>query len=344
MKSRAVDQANLNYGFAEDSKLFWSPTAFWRFQPDGKLRIKQFIFPETYASLFPEFYFLVNAGISVGQLELALKNRMSGSVFMAFVNYLYDNAVLIDSMEAVQVIFKNQGYVYQGNHPQDPGFLAEPDELRQYTREKALRYKAIESSSYYNLERESELSPWLEKRKSVRAFDTDRVIQFSQLSQLLHVISGRNQSIYRYYPSAGGLFPIDVYIVVKEGRIESIEGGIYLYNPFYHQLQRINGENPDFINAHYGVNKSIFATSAFSVYLFYCAGVSAPKYGGMGYYYSIIESGIIVQLLTCQGQRIGISNCIIGNMEFDAVQSGFQLSKDQLFLFCAEFGLERQSE
>lgn len=341
MKPRAAGEANYAYGFAENSKLFWSSTASWCVQPDGKLRIKQFVFPPAYAGLFPDFYFLASAGVTFGQLAMSLKDSMDRAAFTAFVKYLYDNAVLVDSMETVQSLFKNQGYIYQGNHPQGPGFLADPDDLRQYTQEKALRYRAIESSSSYDLKEDSDLDPWLEKRKSIRAFDTTRMIQFSQLSQLLYAISCRKNSIYRYYPSAGGLFPIDVYIVVKDGRVEGVEGGIYLYNPFHHRLQRINGEIPDFITAHYGVNKGIYLTSAFSIYFFYSAGVSAPKYGGLGYYYSIIESGIIAQLLTCQGERIGISNCIIGNMEFKTVQSSFGLERDQLYLFCTEFGLRK---
>ena len=42
----------------ETKRLYWAPGVHWAICEDGKLRIAQYYFSESYVILFPEFYLL----------------------------------------------------------------------------------------------------------------------------------------------------------------------------------------------------------------------------------------------------------------------------------------------
>jgi len=67
------------------------------------------------------------------------------------------------------------------------------------------------------------------KRRSVRAF-SDRRLSFQELSDLIYYSCGKTGSKQhqRSSPSAGGIHPIHVYVIV--GDVENVEQGIYKYN------------------------------------------------------------------------------------------------------------------
>ncbi|MEM1944310.1 MAG: hypothetical protein QXX57_01035 [Nitrososphaerota archaeon] len=39
--------------------------------------------------------------------------------------------------------------------------------------------------------------------------------------------------------SAGGLYPLETYIVVRENDVEELEAGVYHYNPHKHELSAV---------------------------------------------------------------------------------------------------------
>ncbi len=48
---------------------------------------------------------------------------------------------------------------------------------------------------------------------------------------------------YRY-PSAGNLYPVQVYLVIKPGRVAGLDGGAYYYHPARHELARLDDAAP----------------------------------------------------------------------------------------------------
>jgi SagB-type dehydrogenase family enzyme len=79
------------------------------------------------------------------------------------------------------------------------------------------------------------LEETLARRRSVREFD-DRPLTTEQLSQLLWAAQGiTNQRGYRTAPSAGALYPLEVYVATQEG--------VFHYDPDSHHLIVHSGDD-----------------------------------------------------------------------------------------------------
>lgn len=80
----------------------------------------------------------------------------------------------------------------------------------------------------------------LNKRRSVRDF-TEEGLTLKEVSQLLWACSGKTlegvTGATRTYPSAGGLYPLEIYIMA--GEIEGVEAGVYKYNWEDHSLNQV---------------------------------------------------------------------------------------------------------
>ncbi len=73
----------------------------------------------------------------------------------------------------------------------------------------------------------------LSERRSVRTY-TDEPITLEQLSQLLWAAQGiTNKEGFRTAPSAGALYPLEIYIIV--GNVIDLDKGIYKYNILEHK-------------------------------------------------------------------------------------------------------------
>ena len=178
----------------------------------------------------------------------------------------------------------------------------------------------------------------MSNRRTVRKF-SEQPVSFEKLSAVLSCLRAyeKDGNIRFSYPSAGGLYPVDVYIYVKEGMVEGIGSGIYLYLPLQNELMSVSAEKLP-AKAHYFGNRDIFSSSAFSVYLVYDAERSMPKYNGMGLYYGIVDSGIMLGYLTAACEENGIGTCIIGDMNFTSIRNYFGLSDNMIYLSCMEAG------
>lgn len=77
--------------------------------------------------------------------------------------------------------------------------------------------------------------------------------------KIISILRERDAITHRYYyASAGGLYPIDVYVYIKENRIKEIPGGLYYYSPKLNCLQKIKKENVINEESQYFMNKDIF--------------------------------------------------------------------------------------
>ena len=72
----------------------------------------------------------------------------------------------------------------------------------------------------------------LERRASIRNY-TDQPITMQQVSQLLWAAQGITRPSWggRTAPSAGGTYPLEVYLVVAKNGVEGLTAGVYQYIP-----------------------------------------------------------------------------------------------------------------
>ncbi|KTG13375.1 SagB/ThcOx family dehydrogenase [Haloferax profundi] len=74
-------------------------------------------------------------------------------------------------------------------------------------------------------------------RRSRRTYD-ERPLTVAELGQLLWAAQGVTERLtgHRAAPSAGALYPIELYVVVGTGSVTGLEDGVYRYRPKTHEL------------------------------------------------------------------------------------------------------------
>jgi len=76
------------------------------------------------------------------------------------------------------------------------------------------------------------------RRRSIREY-LRKPLNLKIVSQLLWAAQGITEPRlkFRAAPSAGATYPLEVYVVSKEGGIEELPAGIYKYDPFTHSIK-----------------------------------------------------------------------------------------------------------
>lgn len=322
-----------------DELLYWSPAVRWR-TIDGCLKIEKLNYGRDFTSLFPDFYFLTQQGIT--EKDIKDNFRFDEKLLDSFIKDLMKRRILVTGPLKVHELFFIQDRLY--NNPYGEKITYNAEALESFKAEQLSR--EIIKTSFESIElKECAYPEDVVKRKTHRVFEEREKISFKQLSKVLGVYRQRNEDgrIKYFYPSAGGLYPIDIYLYVKYERVEGLKKGIYYYNPRKNTLELINDNV--FINedAHFFTNQDIFRSSAMSIFYIYNADVTMPKYSGMGYFYAGIDTGIMVEKITQIAEHENLGVCSIGDMNFDLIEKYFSLKKNQYHLHTLEMGLKSKT-
>lgn len=196
-----------------------------------------------------------------------------------------------------------------------------------------------------NLPSNNNFPDFILSRKSTRSFSEKDIIPMNKFFKVISSLGKiKSNDTSRYlYPSAGGLYPIDVYISVENNKIEGISGGIYYYNPIANTIYKIYN-SPLESNVHYYSNQKISEHSSFTILLVYNLEANIRKYGSDGYKYALIDSGYLGQHVTTVANINGISSCVIGAADSELIAKRLSLSANQMFLNCIIFGSETNQQ
>ncbi|WP_051763255.1 non-ribosomal peptide synthetase [Streptomyces virginiae] len=135
------------------------------------------------------------------------------------------------------------------------------------------------------------------------------------------------------YPSAGGFYPVQVYLYVRPGAVEGVDGGLYYLHPGERALVAIDPQARFGTDVHVFHNRALVDASAFGVFLVSTPAAIAPAYGERNAgRFSMIEAGHVAQLLLTAGPERGLGMCAVGEMDFGAVRGHFGLQDDQELL------------
>jgi|JI7StandDraft_1071085.scaffolds.fasta_scaffold00110_38 SagB-type dehydrogenase family enzyme len=181
--------------------------------------------------------------------------------------------------------------------------------------------KLYQASATINLPKPQALNMPLdqvfERRQSCRSFAHVDISQ-QALSNVLNSlrITRRGYSAefpdipmsMRTYPSPGGLYPVEVYVVALN--VEGIAPGAYHFNFEQHSLELVtNLPDAEQFALMVGDHDQIAATQAgFAVILSAVFPRSTIKYEGLGYRFSLIEAGIVGQHLALAATAQGIAH------------------------------------
>jgi SagB-type dehydrogenase family enzyme len=168
----------------------------------------------------------------------------------------------------------------------------------------------------------------IKHRRTVRSY-ISKPITLEHLSQILWAAQGitEDPGFKRAAPSAGALYPIDVYAAVGQGSVEGLREGVYHYGPSGHLLEEQSRADAreDIAKAALG---QIWAAGA-PVILVLTAEYRriTVKYGERGKRYAMIEVGHIGQNIFLQCGALGLSAGIIGAFNDNKVARAMRVMK-----------------
>ncbi len=148
------------------------------------------------------------------------------------------------------------------------------------------------------------------QRRSTRSY-TGEPITLQEVSQLLWAAQGITDARgYRTAPSAGALYPLEMYVVA--GDVEKLASGIYKYNPYENELRLIVEGDKRSELAHAAFSQSCVSEGALTVVISAVYERTTIKYGDRGIRYVHIEVGHAAQNLCLQAAAMDLGAVTVG--------------------------------
>ncbi len=179
----------------------------------------------------------------------------------------------------------------------------------------------------------------LSKRKSVRRYKMRRV-EFKKFSTFMYYIAGIRGYKYGYplrtYPTAGALNSPEVFVHIDN--VESIDKGIYHYNPFEHTLELI--KPGDFKHDVYyaSLDQSQVLEAAFNILVAGIYDRTYSKYGLRAYRYVLEDVGHLGQNIYLVATALDLGTVCMGAFRDDDLSRVFQLKERELPLLLYSVG------
>ncbi|MBN3038888.1 MAG: SagB/ThcOx family dehydrogenase [Candidatus Omnitrophica bacterium] len=171
----------------------------------------------------------------------------------------------------------------------------------------------------------------IQQRRSVRRYSSQE-LTLEQTSQLLWSAQGITQKDkgFRAVPSAGALYPSELYVLNKEG--------LFHYLPDGHSLRQVSQRDirADLAQACRG---QVFVEQApLSIVIAMVYERVTSRYGSRGRLYADIEVGHIAQNVHLQAVALGLASVPVGAFDDEKVKNLLDLSKEQQPLYIIPIG------
>ena len=124
-------------------------------------------------------------------------------------------------------------------------------------------------------------------RRTLRAVELGDVLAASYGVTLWHA-----GSLRRPVPSAGALYPLEVYVVALA--VDGVESAVYHYDPFHHRLERLREVDESQL-ADSLVDPTLVSRSSALVIVTAMFWRTRFKYGVRGYRFALLEAGHLTQ-------------------------------------------------
>ncbi len=140
----------------------------------------------------------------------------------------------------------------------------------------------------------------------------------------------------RTAPSAGALYPLDVYVAV--GHVEDLAPGVYRYLPGKQALEHTaEGDRREELSRA-ALGQACVREGAVVLIISGVYARSAAKYGDRAQRYTHIETGAVGQNIYLQAESLGLGTVMVGAFNDKKVQSVLGLSQDEIPLAIMPIG------
>ncbi|MEI7828038.1 MAG: SagB/ThcOx family dehydrogenase, partial [Euryarchaeota archaeon] len=156
------------------------------------------------------------------------------------------------------------------------------------------------------------LEETLQQRRSIREY-TDADISLNELSQLLWAAQGITSiQGFRTVPSAGALYPLEVYTVNVTG--------VYHYNPLNHSLEKVRSADVQENLVKAALNQGAVRQAPLKLVIMGVYERTAAKYGERAERYVHLEAGHAAQNVLLECTSLGLGAVPIGAFDDSMVR------------------------
>jgi len=161
----------------------------------------------------------------------------------------------------------------------------------------------------------------ISRRRSIRSF-APKELSLDEISQILWATQGITDKMqgFRAAPSAGALYPLEIYVVKSDG--------VFHYNVEEHSLEKIrsNDVREEIVRAAWG--QSFIQQAPVSIVICAVRTRTISRYGSRGNRYVDIEVGHAAENLHLQAVALGLASVPIGAFTDSEVKRILTLPRD----------------
>jgi len=171
-------------------------------------------------------------------------------------------------------------------------------------------------------------------RRSIRSFD-GKELNLEQISQILWAAQGiTDERGHRAAPSAGALYPLEIYVVKKDG--------IYHYIPEGHKIEMILKGDARKKLSDVCLGQKWVEDAPIDIIITGIYKRTTIKYGDRGIRYVYLEAGTACQNILLQAVSLGLGAVPVGAFHDNQIQEVLNLEKEEIPLFVIPIGYEKQ--
>lgn len=175
------------------------------------------------------------------------------------------------------------------------------------------------------------LEETISQRRSKRKFSSQQ-LTLGQISQLLWSAQGitDQRQGYRSAPSAGALYPMEIYLLSKDG--------LFHYLPQGHKLERLQQQDIRRELAAASLGQGFLQQAPINIVITAVYGRITSQYGTRGRRYTEIEVGHIAQNVHLQAVALGLSSVPVGAFDDQNVKELLKLPEEEEPLYIIPVG------
>lgn len=186
------------------------------------------------------------------------------------------------------------------------------------------------------LQSEVSVEEALSGRRSVRVY-AEAPLTLDEVSQLLWAAQGiTGAGGARTAPSAGALYPLEVYLAA--GEVEGLIAGVYHYKPEPHELVLLKKEDVREALAEAALSQAWIKEGAIVIVIAAAYERTMVRYGKRGVRYVHMEVGHAAQNLYLQAEALGLGMVVVGAFHDDQVKSLMAMPDEEVPLYVIPVG------
>jgi len=185
------------------------------------------------------------------------------------------------------------------------------------------------------------LAETIARRRSVRRYKRES-LPLAHLSQVLWAAQGITDAQgLRAAPSAGATYPLELFVVIGQGGVEGLDGGIYHYNVEGHSLHlyKRGDLRPQFSTA--ALDQRFIAEAPVDIVICALYERTSWHYDKRAERYVHMEAGHVGENIHLQAVALGLAAVMVGAFHDENVSAVMALGKEVQPLYIIPVGKPR---